>query len=103
MNTPWGQSDYSIKFVRGVNFYGTPSHGGVKVSDGMNKLIPDAFRKSDGWYEEDCDMNIPFAFLPALNDELIAQHFKSLTKFKALQYLKTCGYYDKEWSQHYGK
>lgn len=55
MHTPWGQSDYSKQYRRGIIFYGTPGHGGLHVSAGLNKTIPDHLRRDDGWYEEDCD------------------------------------------------
>ena len=55
MQTPWGKSDYSKSYGRGVIFYGTPSHGGFHVSTKFNKTIPDHLRRADGWYEEDCD------------------------------------------------
>lgn len=53
--TPWGMSDYKKKYAIGINFYGTPSHGGYKVSDKKNQMIPDYMRNLNGWYEEDCE------------------------------------------------
>jgi hypothetical protein len=47
----------------------TPGHGGVKLSAERNRRIPEDARRPGGWYEEDCDCNIPFAvFL----DEIMA-------------------------------
>lgn len=61
-STPWGQSDYSKSYGRGIVFYGTPGHGGFHVSPTLNARIPEPFRKiaerwtrRPGWYEEDCD------------------------------------------------
>jgi hypothetical protein len=58
-STPWGTSDYSKSYTRGIVFYGTPGHGGFRVSRTMNERIPDCLRQAtargDGWYEEDCE------------------------------------------------
>jgi hypothetical protein len=61
--TPWGPSQTQVKFIRGVNFYSTSSHGGIKVSKSLNNQIPAKWRNEDGWYEEDCEIAIPFTFL----------------------------------------
>lgn len=70
-STPWGKSDHSKKYARGIVFYGTPGHGGFHVSAKLNEKIHPAFRKghdaSRGWYEEDCAwaivaMHFPEAF-----------------------------------------
>ena len=53
MYTPWGKSDYMEKVVRGIIWYGTPSHGGLHVSPKVNAQIHKAWRHADGWYEED--------------------------------------------------
>lgn len=63
MNTPWGKSDWQKKVAVGINWYSTPSHGGVKVSAGKNKLIPEYMRNESGWYEEDSDWAIPYVVL----------------------------------------
>lgn len=59
MHTPWGKSQYSKQYVRGIVFYGTPGHGGFRVSKTKQAKMPEALRldngKNCGWYEEDCD------------------------------------------------
>jgi hypothetical protein len=62
-STPWGTAQDSEKICRGINFYSTASHGGYKISDKLNKEIPEVFRNNDGWYEEDCEWSIPRVFL----------------------------------------
>ena len=62
-STPWGKADYAASYCRGITFYSTPSHGGVKVSAGLNKRIPESLRVDSGWYEEDCDWAIVIFFL----------------------------------------
>ena len=57
--TPWGTADYREKLAPGITFYGTPGHGGYKLSKGRNERMPD-YMKDDhntraGWYEEDCE------------------------------------------------
>jgi len=62
-STPWGPSQYADKLARGVTMYGTAGHGGIKVSDKLNREIPPEFRNESGWYEEDCEAVIPLYFL----------------------------------------
>lgn len=54
-STPWGRADYRYKYCSGINSYGTPGHGGFKVSAKMLAKMPEALRNPDGWYEEDCE------------------------------------------------
>lgn len=54
-STPWGTSDYSKPYGRGVVFYGTPGHGGFHVSPTLNARMPEALRLRSGWYEEDVE------------------------------------------------
>lgn len=54
-STPWGKADGVERYVKGLNFYSTPGHGGFKVAGRLNARIPDALRNSDGWYEEDSE------------------------------------------------
>ena len=66
IHTPWGNSQNIEKISRGLEFVDTSGHGGIKVSDELNKQIPlwvkeGTYRKLglEGWYEEDCDWCIP--------------------------------------------
>ncbi|MBT3812433.1 MAG: hypothetical protein HON51_05605 [Gammaproteobacteria bacterium] len=66
IHTPWGISQNIETISRGIQFVDTTGHGGVKVSDELNKKIPNWVREGtfgklglDGWYEEDCDWCIP--------------------------------------------
>ena len=63
MFTPWGISDSSERVAKGITFYGTPSHGGYKISQERFDSMPEAFRNYKPfakhlWYEEDCDWAI---------------------------------------------
>ena len=62
-STPWGKANFAASYCRGVTAYSTPSHGGMKVSAGLNKRIPEPLRVASGWYEEDCDAAIVVFFL----------------------------------------
>jgi hypothetical protein len=64
--SPWGTIQNRTDLGEGVTQVSTASHGGLKVAAKQNKLIPEAFRAADGWYEEDCDWAIPFMFLDGL-------------------------------------
>lgn len=74
-NTPWGQSDSEYKLLPGFIWYGTPSHGGLKVAAGVavKKLSPQALnigRYSSGayWFEEDVAYCAPFYEIPELRE-----------------------------------
>jgi len=66
MFTPWGASDYSETFAEGITFYGTPSHGGFRLSPERELELDGKLRDcgitaeqarmgyAPGWYEEDC-------------------------------------------------
>lgn len=55
MNTPWGASQQKTEITKGISFYSTSSHGGLKVHKKLNDTIPDCMRNDSGWYEEDCE------------------------------------------------
>lgn len=63
MITPWGKSDHKETLAVGITFYGTPSHGGIKVNKAQNEKIHPAYRNDNGWYEEDCEcLKVIFTF-----------------------------------------
>ncbi len=62
--TIWGPSQSKRNVARGINWYSTASHGGIVLSEGMNKRIPEYARAEDRSYEEDCDWAIVVTFLP---------------------------------------
>lgn len=66
MNTPWGKAQEKIPYAPGVTFYGTPSHGGFKVSKSAMALMPPHLRTADGWYEEDCEWSMVALAFPHL-------------------------------------
>jgi len=74
--TPWGRADAAYNLARGVTFYGTPSHGGLKVSRGAarSKLSPAAIKQADQWggaywYEEDVAIAIPLYEVPEWREQ----------------------------------
>jgi hypothetical protein len=70
--TPWGISDSVEKLAVGINFYGTPSHGGIGLSDTRTTEIANFYKRNHitlsnwvgnpQWWEEDCDWAIPFLY-----------------------------------------
>lgn len=51
--TPWGAADIIKEIADGITQYSTPSHGGIKLSEGRIAQMPEVLR--DGaWYEHDC-------------------------------------------------
>jgi hypothetical protein len=99
-NTPWGKADMVTRYVKGVNFYNTPGHGGFKLSESVNRLIPVRMRCNSfaglglkGWYEEDCDWAIVVAVLSgiegfelAFDTKEIAQAHESLQHYMPSEY-----------------
>jgi len=61
--TPWGRAQSVAVLTKGVQSVETAGHGGIKVGRKLNALIPRAFRRSAGWYEEDLESYIVDAFL----------------------------------------
>lgn len=73
--TPWGMSNSNTKYIRGIIFCGTPRHGGFHVSRMLNEKIHPAWRKADGWYEEDCEWAIVAITFPgAFTKEIMIAH-----------------------------
>lgn len=79
-NTPWGYSQQSYKFGRGITQYSTAGHGGFHVSAGLLRKMDPALRrvggkyiswKAEGWFEEDCEwaavvVSFPERFEPSM-------------------------------------
>lgn len=79
-STPWGPSDYTKSFARGITFYGTPSHGGFKVSAGRLKKMHPALidmgwagMGERGWFEEDCSWCAVALAFPECFDDLMVE------------------------------
>lgn len=98
MRTPWGQSDHEVELAPGITFYGTPSHGGIKLSAARDKKIPQAAREyaqqwvggKAGWYEEDVAANIPWL---VFFDEIKASDltdYKHVTREMLVRSLEFC-------------
>ena len=64
--TPWGESQYSRKVIRGAVFHSTAGHGGLCVSEGIAGKCLSKYTVSQAicvsgryWYEEDCAVSLP--------------------------------------------
>lgn len=80
VHTPWGVADYAREYAVGIVFYGTPSHGGFKLSAERLVRMHPALRETDGWFEEDCDWaKVAFAFPECFTDE---QHEAAIRALK---------------------
>ena len=94
MHTPWGQSDYQQEHGVGITFYGTPSHGGFKLSAKLNNQIPQYFRDATwgnlgaaGWYEEDCDAAIDIVlFADRFEAKAVADSLDLLAHYLPIEY-----------------
>lgn len=59
----WGAPQEVVKLCRGAVFVSTASHGGIVLSEEMNRTIPEAVRSDDGCYEEDVDWAVAWVCL----------------------------------------
>jgi hypothetical protein len=62
--SPWGSVDHQLDVAPGIALCSTPSHGGVHLDEEHNAQVPAAFRNPNGWYEEDCELNIAIWLWP---------------------------------------
>lgn len=53
VQTPWGIAQKVRRFVEGIYFYETASHGGYYIQAAYNDLIPKDLRIEGGWYNKD--------------------------------------------------
>jgi hypothetical protein len=53
--TPWGKADFAYTYARGIISYSCPGHGGFHLSKTRNDRVHSAWRRADGWYEEDVE------------------------------------------------
>jgi hypothetical protein len=90
-HSPWGAVDHGERICEGMFFVSTASHGGFKLAAKHNVLIPAAFRREGGWYEEDCDAAIPMFFMPTL--------FKPEEVFNARKSLRN--WHWRAWEAHF--
>jgi hypothetical protein len=51
--THWGKAQQAADIAPGITQVSTAGHGGLKLSDERNALVPEAVRYPNGWYEED--------------------------------------------------
>ncbi len=51
--TPWGASQSSDCIAPGIMEYSTAGHGGIHLSPGRSREMPECLRIKNGWYEED--------------------------------------------------
>lgn len=92
-STPWGASQESRSYGRGVTFYSTASHGGYRVCPTVNRTVPDHLRVESGWYEEDSDWaRVALAF---------PDRFSAEEREAAEQTLK--GWAPAAWERQYGR
>lgn len=60
----WGRVNEIYDLAPGVIFASCEGHGGVKLSPERNAVIPPPLRRSNRWYEEDCEVSIVGMYHP---------------------------------------
>lgn len=53
-DSPWGPIQHFSTIAEGIYGVSTAGHGGLKLSQDRQSKMPDVFKLTDGWYEEDC-------------------------------------------------
>jgi hypothetical protein len=71
MRTPWGKADHATIITEGVGRVDTSGHGGMKLSRSRNAKVAACWRRTGGWYEEDCECAIVVLTFPELFDEKV--------------------------------
>ena len=56
--TPWGPAQREERVAEGIVFVPTEGHGGYRLSEERNRVIPAPYRSRSRWYEEDCEQHI---------------------------------------------
>lgn len=89
MYTPWGESQTRETVVSdpsgNIICVTTASHGGYFIPPKYQEKIPAYCRKSNGWYEEDCEWCIPFVFILAIRDgEWCKKNYSQKIAYSAL-------------------
>jgi len=102
-STPWGASQGSNQIARGIVFYHTARHGGIHLSPTRNEQVPAFMRRTNGWYEEDCEWSIPaIVFM----DEFIADATKdeeiSADEYRSIVENTFKHWYPDEYEEYYG-
>lgn len=91
-SSPWGVAQTTKMVAPGIQRFDTASHGGYKLSQENELLMPKVFRKNH-WYEEDADWAIVAYFFP--------QAFPPEAQAPALDTIKNWHPY--AWEQHSGE
>ena len=79
--SPWGAVQSVREFGDGVVAVSTAGHGGFKLDRERNNKIPPMFRKSGGWYEEDCEAAIVMYFVLLLDEQRKASAVRVLKDY----------------------
>lgn len=90
-STPWGPSQFSERLAPGIMSYSTGSHGGIHLSPARNAQVHPAWRRPDGWYEEDCDWAIVAFTFPALFVDSYAAAIETARNWRPFAYQKITG------------
>lgn len=70
IHTPWGVADHAREYAEGITFYGTPSHGGFKLSPERLKQMHPALRQRSPFFEEDSEWaKVAFSFPEAFPEK----------------------------------
>jgi len=98
-STPWGSSQYSKQYGKGIVYYGTAGHGGFHVSATLLVHMPDYLKTADGyadgtkgWFEEDCAWSLVVTAFPGRFDDKMREEAKETLRHT----------YPEVYERHYG-
>lgn len=98
--TPWGPAQTVTQIGDDIFVVSTASHGGMHLPKAINDRIPDYFRNSEGWYEEDCAIAIP-AFVLGASVFTTKQAAEFISSGDAENTVKQ--WYPDQWERYTGK
>ncbi len=97
-HSPWGTIDNITRIAAGVLFVGTPSHGGIWLSDQRIAQIPETLRKPKSayaekprWWEQDLEAGFPLWFFGGL------YHRERHRRVEREQLVKMLDYFGADW------
>lgn len=103
MRTPWGTAQNVFHLAEGVIEVETASHGGIKLDRKRNARMPEAFRRSGGWYEEDCEYALVLVSLPEALNAMAFRLKKTPTDLREVAWETVRNWFPDEYEQVTGE
>jgi hypothetical protein len=90
-SSPWGPIQHQSSVAPGITLVSTAGHGGVHVSERLNRRIHEVWRNGDGWYEQDLEVAIVMVTFPEFFDGRVAAAHERLKNKMPSAYTQATG------------